>query len=181
MTEDRVMRRILVSMLLLLAACSAPSASDEPVPSASSPAPAAAHVHGWPDTTENPAGVYSWDESNCGMSCNLGFMHNGYGSGDLEITIDVLPERAPPDVDATAVTVAGHDGIYRRVNAREEEWIVDIEGTTIAINLTTRSGTSEAEQAEAHAIIDSMRTEATDNRLGFRLVFTLTTNDWDSG
>ena len=42
-------------------------------------------------------------------------------------------------------------------------------------------GTSEADLAEAHAIIDSMRTEANDSRYGFRLVFTITTNDWDSG
>ena len=65
--------------------------------------------------------------------------------------------------------------------ARRERWIVDAEGTRIAIQLTTRPGTSEAELDEANAIIDSMRTEAKDYRLGFMLVFRLTTNDWDSG
>lgn len=137
-------------------------------------------VHGWPDTSENLAGVYSWDGSGCGMSCNIGFMHNGYGSGDVEIRIDVLSDGAIPD-DGDAVTVAGHDGIYRRSGAGREVWIVDIEGTTIAINLTARIGTSEADLADAHAIIDSMRAEAQDNDLGFRVIFTLTTDDWDSG
>jgi hypothetical protein len=35
--------------------------------------------------------------------------------------------------------------------------------------------------AEAHAIIASMRTEFWTNGRGFRLVFRLTTDDWDSG
>ena len=48
---------------------------------------AAEAVPGWPGTSENAAGVYSWDGSSCASSsCNLGFMHNGYGSGDVEIT-----------------------------------------------------------------------------------------------
>jgi hypothetical protein len=68
-----------------------------------------------------------------------------------------------------------------RDDARHQAWYVDIEGTTIAIRLTARPDTSEADLAEALAIIDSMRTEAMDTNLGFRLVFTLTTNDWDSG
>jgi hypothetical protein len=44
-----------------------------------------------------------------------------------------------------------------------------------------RADTSEADLTEAHAIIASMYTEAQDNLYGFRLVFRLTTNDWDSG
>ena len=59
--------------------------------------------------------------------------------------------------------------------------MVEIEGTTIAIHLSTRRGTAQAELAEAQAIIASMRTERRPTSLGFRLVFTLTTNDWDSG
>jgi hypothetical protein len=107
-------------------------------------------------------------------------MHNGYGSGDVEIRIEVLP--APiTDANATAVTIAGHDGIYRRIDARLEEWIADIEWKTIAIHLEARPDTSPSDLAEAHAIIASMRTEPRDNDLGFMLVFTLTTDDWDSG
>jgi len=152
------------------------SAAPEP-----SPAPDSESVHRWPDTSENPPGVYSWNGSPCGMSCNSGFMHNGYGSGALEIRIDVVPDGTIAGDGATAVTIAGHDGTYRRIDTQDEEWIVEIEGATIAIRLTTRIGTSQAEVDEAHAIIASMRTEAQDNDLGFRLIFTLTTDDWDSG
>jgi hypothetical protein len=163
-----------------------------PSPASVSPSASAASatesevVYGWPDTNENGAGVYSWDGSSCGRnsrsdSCVIGFMHNGYGSGDVEIRLDVMSGGPTSERRGTAVTVAGHDGIYRRIGAGYEEWIVDIEGTTISIHLTAEPGTSEADLAEAHAIIDSMRTEPRDNDLGFRLVFTLTTNDWDSG
>ena len=146
-----------------------------------SPSPRDEVVHRWPDTTENPAGLYAWGGRSCGPSCNIGFMHNGYGSGDVEITIDVVPGPAPDD-GGNVVTVAGHDGVYRRIDARREEWIVDIEETTLAIRLTTRRGTSDADLTEAHAIIDSMYTEPTDAApYGFRLVFRLTTADWDSG
>jgi hypothetical protein len=111
-------------------------------------------------------------------------MHNGYGSGDVEIRFfhfDYVPKGTFSDGGATPVTVAGHDGIYRRIDAQREEWVVDIEGTTIAIRLTARPGTSQADLDEAHAIIDSIRTEPKDNHLGFRLVFRITTDDWDSG
>ena len=149
-------------------------------------------VRGWPDTNENAAGLYSWDWSRCARSfCNFGWMHNGYGSGDVDILVwetgdsrdffDDVPVAPVTDEGATAVTVAGHDGIHRRVDASREEWIVDIEGTTIVIRLKAEPGTSQADLAEAHAIIDSMRTEPVDNRFGFRLVFTLSTDDWDSG
>ena len=140
-------------------------------------------AYGWPDTTRNPPGVYSWDGHKCvaNHSCSLGFMHNGYGSGDVEIWLHVVPEWRIRDDGATPVTVAGHDGIHRGTDARREEWIVDIEGTTIAIRLTARPGTSRADLADAYAIIESMHTRPQDNDPGFSLIFTLTTNDWDSG
>lgn len=149
----------------------------------SSPSSRGEVVHRWPDTTENPAGLYAWGGgTSCGPTCNIGFMHNGYGSGDVDITINVLPDGPPDDGGSRAVTVAGHDGTYRRINDRHEEWIVDIEGTTVAIRMTTEPGTSGADLAEAHAIIDSMYTEPTESApYGWRLVFRLTTDDWDSG
>jgi hypothetical protein len=166
----------LKAILRSMSVASTPTTS--PLPSL---APGSETANDWPDTTENQAGVYSWDGSYCGMSCNSGFMHNGYGSNDLEIRIVVLDEGVVSYDAAEATIVAGHDGIYRRISPLREEWIVDIEGTVIAIHLTVRSGVSETDSAEAHAIIDSMRTEAADNDLGFRLIFTLTTDDWDSG
>lgn len=179
-------------LLLLLVACDSPNSTAIPTPSvADSPAPTASVpnasvmegevVRGWPTTSQNPAGVYSWDGSSCaGINCIVGFMHNGYGSGSVDITIERAGEGATVDEGAEAVTVAGHDGIYQRIDARTEEWIVTIDGTTIAIRLRAE-GATPTELAEAHAIIDSMRTETRDTNLGFRLVFTLTTDDWDSG
>ena len=40
---------------------------------------------------------------------------------------------------------------------------------------------SQADLAEAHAIIESMRTEAYATGYGFRLLFDIGTDDWDSG
>ena len=140
-------------------------------------------VHLWPDTSRNRPGLYSWDGPDpaaAGRGRIVGFMHNGYGSGDVEIFLEVVPEETIP-VDATATGVAGHDAMYRRIDAEREEWIVDILGTRIAIRLESRPGTSQADLADAYAIIGSMRTEPQANDLGFRLVFALTTNEWDSG
>lgn len=165
-----------------------PTATAEPSPADPTAVPTASarasadtgdFVDGWPSTRKNAAGTYSWNGNRCaGDYCIVGFMHNGYGSGDVEIRIDYRTGSPTPD-DGVRVTVAGHDGIYRRIDARREEWIVDIEGATVGISLTAEPGTNEADLDEAHAIIDSMRTEATD--VGFRIVFTLTTGDWDSG
>ena len=140
------------------------------------------HVVGWPHTTENQPGVYSWDGDRCaGRSCTIGFMHNGYGSGDVEIRVAVVPGGANPD-GATAVTIAGQDGIYRQIDALNEEWIVDIEGRTIAIRLTQEPGASQAGLADARSIIESMRFEPRPYGVGFsRLIFTLTNDEWDSG
>ena len=139
-------------------------------------------VRGWPDTTQNPAGEYSWDGRTCagGQSCVHGFMHNGYASGHVNIYIRGTPERPDPNKGQT-VTVAGHDALYRRTGTGTEEWIVGIQRATLAISLEAEPGASDADLAEAHAIIQSMRTEPRDTKLGFRLVFTLMTNAWDSG
>ena len=51
----------------------------------------------------------------------------------------------------------------------------------VNILVIAEHGVRETELADAHAIIESIRMEPQDNRLGFRLDFTLTTNDWDSG
>lgn len=160
----------------------------QPLPLGPPPPAPDSNVAGWPTTVRNAPGDYSLDGDRCGgrgsgveRSCNLGWMHNGYGSGDVDFRIDVGPAVAISDDGGTPVSVAGHDGIYRQITAHQEDWTVDIEGTPVAINLVTDPGTSRADLTEAHAIIDSIRTEPSDNDLGFRLVFTVTTNDWDSG
>ena len=170
----------LPSLLLPAPLMSQAPGSPTVTPAASS-GPGSERVYGWPDTSANKAGLYSWNGSACGRYCNSGWMHNGYGSGNLEIRIEVVPAGSEAVERGDAVTVAGHDAIHRRIDDREEVWIVDIEGKTIAIHLTTEPETSRAELAEAYAIIDSMRTEARDSGLGFRLIFRLATDDWDSG
>ena len=142
---------------------------------------------GWPTATRNPAGLYSWDPGRCGEglstgeNCFVGFMHNGYGSRNVQIFIRNVTAGERSLQAATAVTVAGHAGTYRRMDARRERWLVDIDGTTLEIRLRAEPNTSQADLDEAHAIIESMRTEPRDSTLGFRLVFTLTTDTWDSG
>lgn len=140
-------------------------------------------VESWPDTNLNAPGLYSWDGFHCPpeRSCTVGFMHNGYGSGDVEIRVKATTPSAMNKDDATPASVAGHDGIYRRIDSRQEEWVVVIEGTPVIIRIVAEPGTSKADLADAHAIIASMYTERTDSPFGFRLVFRLTNHEWDSG
>ena len=70
---------------------------------------------------------------------------------------------------------------YRRIDAGQEEWIVDFNGTTVRIRLEAEPDATKAELAEAHAIVESMTYEPWNNGLGFRILFTLTNNEWDSG
>jgi hypothetical protein len=62
-----------------------------------------------------------------------------------------------------------------------EEWMVDIQGTTVTVLLVEEPRARQTELAEAHDIIQSMHVQPQDNELGFRLNFTITTNTWDSG
>jgi hypothetical protein len=180
-----------------------PTSTDSPIPTFAAtptalpspspvPAPSTEVVLGWPSTGENEPGLYSWDGRRCARNCIPGFMHNGYGSGDVAITIAELPDE-PSDAGATAVSIAGRTGLYRRIVEAEpsfsllnlsiyEEWFVQIDGIWVAISLHVRSGASDADLADAHAIIDSLRYERTDQPTrGFRLTFRLTNGEWDSG
>ena len=173
---------------------SAPTALPSPSP-VSAPSPDV--VLGWLTTTANPPSVYSWDGNRCRMtSCGVspsgGFMHNCYGPCDVAITISLVSEK-PDLAGATPATVAGYSGWYRRVLEPEpsldildtpvtEEWIVEINGATVVIRLAAKPDVSDAGLADAHAVIDSLYAEpSTRNQPGFRLVFTITNRDWDSG
>ena len=84
-----------------------------------------ADVNGWPTTEHNAPGVYSLDNKMCGSRskggyCGVGWMHNGYGSGDVQIWMKVRSEAgAVADVDQGSnsldtgipVVVTGYDGI----------------------------------------------------------------------
>jgi hypothetical protein len=156
-------------------------------------APGSTDAQGWPTTSRNPEGTYSWDGgSDCaGQSCNIGFMHNAYkpGTGDISIVIGGDAGTIEPH-EGTSVSVFGYEGSYLRSTgdtttggprAECEQWMVDIRGTTVTVRLCARPRAPADEIVEAHAIIESMRVEPQDSDLGFQLVFTLTTNTWDSG
>jgi hypothetical protein len=174
---------------------------DGPTPAEPQPSPTVApgstDAQGWPTTVRNQEGTYSWDPGHCGdhlgrptRSCNVGFMHNAYkpGSGDISIVIDGAAGSVLPH-EGTSVTVFGYEGSYLRYTgdpnagrrASCEQWMVDIQGTTVTIKLCAKPGAPADEIVEAHDIIESIRVEPWSGDLGFRLVFTLTTNTWDSG
>jgi hypothetical protein len=158
-------------------------ASLEPAPSSAAEDPSAP-ISGWPSTSKNEAGLYSWDGARCASSspyCNVGFMHNGYGSGDVDIRIAAYQGKPIGGGEGVPVTIAGHDAIHRRINDRVQEWFVDVDTALVTIRLEAEPGTSSADLAEAEAIISSMRTEATGGPFGFRIVFRLPSDDWDSG
>jgi len=159
------------------------SPSPSPTPGRPSDAPATFDgVHAWPDNRGgNPPGLYSWDVSRrCERDpCLFGRIHrhrNVDQDDNVEIAISMPSEATPGE----AVTVAGHTGTYYRFEGLHETWRVDIQGTTIEIGLEAQPGASQADLDEAHAIIDSMRTEPWDNELGFRIVFRIETDYWDS-
>ena len=88
--------------------------------------------------------------------------------------------------------MAGFEGTYRQFIGKDspaswmnglptEEWMVDIQGTTVTILVIEESRARNGELADAHRIVESIRMEPQDNELGFRLDFTLTKNGWDSG
>jgi hypothetical protein len=185
----------------LLRADRSPTVLDRPSPPPMCVATAEAgddEIHGWPGPTRNPVGVYSWDRFE-DADGREGFMHNAYrpGTGDITIVIEGETGRLIPHRGRTAANVAGCEGTYRRFeggDAREdspwkgfgeggpvEQWMVDIQGTTVTLSLAAKSGAPEDEVAEAHEIIDTIRAERQDTPLGFRLLLTLKTNTWDSG
>jgi hypothetical protein len=162
-------------------------------------APGTVDAQGWPTTSKNQKGVYSWDGQDHSAVINEGFMHNAMGgSGRISIWVfaggsfggtagDIVPHEGVPS------TIFGYEGSYLRyaghlyldsgAQASCEQWMVDIQGTTVTIKLCARPGAPADEIVEAHEIIESIRVESpySASELGFRLVFTLTTNTWDSG
>ncbi len=169
-----------------------PTVLDTPSPSQTSvPTPTpdeAEEVHGWPGARRNAAGVYSW-----AVGSTQRWIHNGNppGSGAVNIFVEGDPGRLLTHRGETSVTVAGHEGSYRQFivadgwrglsSGPSEEWMVDIQGTTVTITLAAEPGALEAEVAEAHEIIESIYVDPQDNDLGFQLILTLPTNTWDSG
>jgi hypothetical protein len=159
-----------------------PSADAEsPVAPTTSPTAAADLVKGWPgNQNSNKPGLYSWDGSTCEpTNCLMGVLHN-HGSYDVRISIERISEPTISDARSTLVTVAGHRGLYLRVNEQLEEWNVEFDGTLLKISISAEPGASQADVDDAHSIIDSLVYEQQDTPLGFRLVFRLPSPHWDS-
>ena len=111
----------------------------------------------------------------------MGVLHNhGSNDGVVRISIDQTPEPTISDANATPVTVAGHQGLYLRINPELEEWNIDLGGTLLSITLSAERTASQADVDEANAIIESLVYEPQDTPLGFRLVFRLPSQHWDS-
>jgi hypothetical protein len=98
----------------------------------------------------------------------------------------------PPE--PVLAVLAGYEGIYWQFvddNAavlpeanmcgaeRSEMWVVDIEHMKMVIYLAACSDVTDAELAEGHAIVNSIRIEPWENEPGFRMIFKIP-NGWDS-
>ena len=154
---------------------------------ATSPTAEADVVKGWPGNKGSSApGLYSWDGLTCEPThCVMGVIHNhGPGTGttddQVRISISRITEWSISGASATPVTVAGHQGLYLRIDPQLEEWNVDFDGTLLSITLSVESGADEAVVDEAYSIIESLVYEQRDTPLGFRLVFRLPSSQWDS-
>lgn len=182
-----VMVAILIGIRVLPTTDQTPDPVDQETTTTVASDPGSPEAQGWPSTFQNPAGLYSFDGSKCaGQSCSVGVMHNGYGSDDIYFRFVAIPWPSTDNrYQGTAVTVAGRDGLYRRVDELNEQWIVLLGDWAIIVRLEAEPDTSQTDLDEAYAIIDSMRTEPKDQpkdyAIPYRLVFTLTTDNWDSG
>ena len=151
--------------------------SSAPSPTTS---PNARVVAGWPGNAGySQPGLYSWDGVTCEGRCLIGVLHN-HGSNDVRLSIERISDWTISDADATPVSIAGHQGRYLHITPLLEEWNIDFDGTLLGISLLVERGASQADIDEANAMIDSLEYEQRDTPLGFRLVFRLPSEHWDS-
>jgi hypothetical protein len=126
----------------------------------------------YPTQRKRVCGLYNPFDASGQVNIRFTFWPFGVGG-----PADAGSGRSNP-VDGTSVVVAGYDGIYRKVDDGHERWLVDMAGTSVAIDLVAKPGASQAELVEAHAILDSLRTEPSDPVLSFNLLFTLPSTSW---
>ena len=203
------MRRTLLPMLLLLAACSAPppseprpSASDEPVRSASDePVPSASMLPdlGLPGTRgDEPAGEYGWTGAR-GSKTGMHSVIEDESSPDafrqtqliFAVENDCFP--AAPGAEPTAVTVAGLDGLYLepyddpsvlfiippRGGQTTGAYALPIGDRTLCAYLTWDPATTPDELSAAREVLESIRGQPF-GQDGIRINFTLPAG-WDTG
>jgi hypothetical protein len=157
-----------------------------------------ADIPGWPEADLNAPQEYRWDpwQRDCsGGSCDGAWLQNPGGSGRVSIHFEGIPGITRPH-EGRSVTIFGYEGSYQAgvrgdiflgvgngslgpgYRASCERWMVDIQGTTVAIALCAGAGVPAHEVVEAHEIIRSIQIEPRDGDAGFRLVFALPTNHW---
>jgi hypothetical protein len=155
------------------ASLSADAPSHEPVAS-----PVTETIHGWPGVWAAPAGLYSWNVAPTPGFSRTNYMHKG----SVELTFYArTSSSAVQDIKADGVNQGWRaDGSFDRPSpvGSTEMWIIDVEGTRVAIVLNAYPQTDPALVEEARAVIESIVVEPTET--GRRLVFRLQ-EGWDSG
>ena len=200
------MRRTLLWMLMLLAACSAsdepvPSASDEPVPSASDePVPSASVLPGLrlPGLKPNqPAGEYGWT----GDLGSRGGMHrvitdpssDRYRETQLVFAVEEDCFALGTDAEPMPMTVAGFEGQYAEpyasgpsvtfhdsdVTTTTGAYALAVGDRTLCVYLTWDPDTTQDELEAARQVVGSIRGHVI-REDGIRINFTLP-EGWDTG
>lgn len=197
------MRRTLLPMLLLMAACSAPppvepepSASVEPEPSASvEPEPSALMLPDLPLPgmgLNEPAGEYGWT----GALGSTGGMHYVVADGSefrqTQLVFAVENDCFGAAGDPVPVTVAGLDGLYvepnedssmtfgtRRGGETTGAYALPIGDRTLCVYLTWDPATTPDELEAARQVVESIRGQPFGPD-GIRITFTLPAR-WDTG
>lgn len=181
-----------LAIILLLTACtssnyvsptSPPSSIEttvEPTTTITAPTPTSAPSLLRPETTTRssyPPGDYWWDPA-MGV-----WVHNPTVTG-VGVELSISSAAGATEPKSVPAVIAGFEGTHRQLpgdanGVRTEVWVVDIEGTKITISVSAQPDVTEAELAEAHTIVESIRTEPWETQAGFRMIFTLPAG-WDS-
>jgi hypothetical protein len=162
-------------------------AADEPSTEPAS-SPLAETVHGWPGARRAAAGLYSWEVAPTSGFSRFNWMHKipmGYaGECCAEVALTFYAGTPFSDVLDTKTDGVSHGwgeaGPFERPArmGSTEMWLLDVEGTRVAIVLDSYDDTDPALVEEARAVIESIVVEPMDE--GHRLVFRLL-EGWDSG
>lgn len=164
----------------------ASEASPEPLASPVDASPIAETIHGWPGARAEPAGLYSWNLPPTGSR----WMHKvpatwtSTAPNSVELTFHASVDH--PGRMGTSHALLGswwEEGPFdehpaRVLDVRTEMWLLDIEGTRVAILLDSFPDTDPQLVAEAQAVIESIVVKPTES--GHRIVFRLL-EGWDSG
>ena len=196
------MRRMLLPMLLVLAACSTPpptepepSASDEPVPSDSM-----LPDLGLPGTSRRAGGYLAGEYGWTGALGSMTGMHNviedesspgTFRQTQLVFAVENDCFPAAAGAEPTSVTVAGLDGLYlepyddpsvlfvARGGETTGAYALPIGDRTLCAYLTWDPATTPAELNSAREVMESIRAQPFGPD-GVRINFTLPAN-WDTG